>query len=141
MNGDAVSHANKLSLATGYVLGAMGFVVCFIIAFQMDGERGLNVLIAIFGSAAGWSTGMLISPYRTEQSQFLDFRKSVSTFVSGFLLAKLDALFQSAVARNLVISATFADRVLIFATTFVICLQFTYVSRRYVGKPIPSPDR
>ena len=39
MNGDATPYANKLSLGAGYILGAIAFAVCFVIAFQMGGDR------------------------------------------------------------------------------------------------------
>ena len=130
---------NKIIIQIGYLVGTLAWIACIVIAFAMGGERWLNLLILMFASAAGWSAGMLISPFQTEQAQFLGFRKGLSTFVSGFLLAKVDPLFQGAAASNLAANEIFVGRVLIFATTFVICLQVTYVGRRYL-RPINAKN-
>src|SRR3954466_9047355 len=68
-------------------------------------------------------------------SQILGFRKALSAFITGFVLAKLDLLFQGAVARNLANSPVFIGRIFLFATTMMICAQFTYVARHNLGAP------
>jgi hypothetical protein len=119
---------NVIGIRIGYALGGLGWLTCSVIAVRMGGEAWLNLLVWLFGSVIGWWAGILISPDPTEQGQFLSFRRAVSAFLSGFLLAKLDVLFQGAVARNL-ITGTFLGRILLFATACLICAQFTYVAR------------
>jgi hypothetical protein len=120
----------------GYGLGAIALPGCFIIAVQMGGEKWLNILICIFGSIVGWSAGMLFSPKSGEKHQFSEFRKAISAFVGGFVLAKLDLLFAGA-SNNLSNGTVLLGRILLFGTTFLLCLQFTYVARSYL-KPFEA---
>ena len=69
---------------------------------------------------------MLISPYPDERRQFSEFRKAISAFVGGFVLAKIDPLLAAA-STNVPGSTLLLGRVLLFGTTFLLCLQFTYV--------------
>jgi hypothetical protein len=57
----------------------------------------------------------------------------VSAFLGGFVLAKLDLLFQGTVAHDLAANPIFIGRVFLFATTCLICSQFTYVARHNLG--------
>jgi hypothetical protein len=93
----------------------------------------LNILTCLFGGAAGWWAGILISPDPTEQAQFSVFRKTLSAFLGGFVLAKIDLLFQGAMAQNLAADPIFVGRLFLFITTFLICAQFTYVARHDLG--------
>src|SRR5437763_9586506 len=113
-------HVNIVGIRIGYVLGGVGWLGCYVVASQLGGETWLNVLICLFGSTIGWWAGILISPDSTEHGQFVSFRKAVSVFLSGFVLAKLDVLFQGAVAHNLANSPIFIGRIFLFATTCMI---------------------
>jgi hypothetical protein len=126
---------NRVGILLGYVLGGIGWLACFAVASQVGGEIWLNVLFCLFGSTIGWWAGILISPDPTELGQFLSFRKALSAFVTGFVLAKLDFLFQGAVAHNLANNPVFIGRVFLFATTTMICAQFTYVARHNLRPP------
>jgi hypothetical protein len=131
---------NIVGIRIGYVLGGSGWLACYVVASQVGGETWLNVLICLFGSTIGWWAGILISPDPAEQGQFVGVRKAVSVFLSGFILAKLDVLFQGAVARNLANSPIFIGRIFLFATTCMICAQFTYVARHNLRvQPSASP--
>jgi hypothetical protein len=120
---------NIIGIRIGYALGGLAWLMCFVVASQMDGAAWLNILTCLFGSTIGWWAGILISPDPSEKGQFLEFRRSVSAFLSGFVLAKLDLLFQGAVAHDLAASPIFIGRLFLFATTSLICAQFTYVAR------------
>jgi len=126
--------ANKVGIWIGYALGAIALPGCFAIAVQMGGEKWLNILICIFGSIVGWSAGMLVSPNPSEKDKFSEFRKAISAFISGFVLAKLDLLLGGAGGNSLSNSTLLLGRILLFGTTFLLCLQFTYVPRSY-GNP------
>jgi hypothetical protein len=122
---------NNVGIWIGYGLGALALPGCFVIAARMGAEIWLNMLICIFGSIVGWSAGMLFSPKPGEQPQFSEYRKAISAFISGFVLAKLDLLFA---ASNTPPNSTLVlGRMLLFATTCLLCLQFTYVARSYLS--------
>jgi hypothetical protein len=133
---------NKAGIRTGYVLGGIAWLVCFVAAWQLAafGPAGpseatgwLNILVCLFGSIVGWWLGILLSPDPTERGKFSTVLKTLSTFVSGFALAKIDVLFQGAVAKNMTTDPIFIGRILFFTTTALICAQFTYVARHDLG--------
>lgn len=132
---------NMVGIRLGYALGGLAWLTCFLVASRIGPDTGtgaastiwINILICLFGSIAGWWLGFLMSPDPTEQGQFSNVRKAVSAFLSGFLLAKIDILFQDAVAQNLTSSPLFMGRLGLFVTTALICAQFTYVARHDLG--------
>jgi hypothetical protein len=127
---------NRAGIWIGYALGAIALPGCFVIATQMGAERWFNILLCVFGSIAGWSAGMLISPHAVERRQFSEFRKAISAFITGFVLAKFDTLLPA--GGNVANVTLLIGRVLLFATTFLLCLQFTYVARSYLKSIEPD---
>ncbi|HEX6159785.1 MAG TPA: hypothetical protein VF111_06440 [Thermoanaerobaculia bacterium] len=132
---------NLIGIRLGYALGALGWLACFYAAARIGRDNGtgavntvwLNILICLLGSIIGWWLGILLSPDPTERGNFMDFRKALSAFLSGFVLAKVDILFQGAVSQNLTDSPLFMGRIALFTTTALICAQFTYVARHDLG--------
>jgi uncharacterized membrane protein YjjB (DUF3815 family) len=121
---------DRFKLISGYVLGGLAYAACFAIAIQIE-RWWLNVLLCLFGGILGWCVGMFISPLdQNEKSEFTDYGKALSAFVSGFAIAKLDRVF-SGMTANDVLTAITAGRILLFGTTFCLGLQFTFVGRRY----------
>lgn len=124
--------AARGKLLVGYVLGTAADAMCFVIAMKMGGEWWLNVLICLFGSILGWCVGMWLSPLDpSERHEFGDYAKALSAFVGGFLIAKLDLMFATAVSAQAISTTTFIGRALLFGTTFGIAFQFTFAGRRY----------
>ena len=129
---------NLTGIRIGYALGGLAWLTCFLVASELGRAADssavwINVLICLFGSIVGWWVGFLMSPDPTEQGQFSSFRKAASAFLSGFVLAKIDILFQGAVAENLTNTPLFMGRIGLFTTTAMICAQFTYVARHDLG--------
>ena len=80
----------------------------------------LAALSAVFGAALGWAAGTLSSPYgKKEQHQFGSFGKVVSAFATGFLLSKIDRVFDLAISEKyqpLLFDERFIRRLLVGAT-------------------------
>jgi hypothetical protein len=124
--------ARPMNLVIGYVVGALFYIICFVIAFKMNSDWWLNLLPCLFGGVVGWCMGMLLSPLTHYESiQFSAYGKAVSAFVTGFVIAKLETLFPGALTAQVVTTPAFVGRLLLFAITFCIGLQFTFVARRY----------
>jgi len=127
---------NMAGIRTGYALGGTAWLVCFVAAWLLADSPSvgwLNIMVGLFGSIVGWWLGILLSPDPTERGKFSTVLKTLSTFVSGFALAKIDVLFQGAVAKNMTTDPVFIGRILFFTTTALICAQFTYVARHHLG--------
>jgi hypothetical protein len=94
--------ARPMNLIVGYVVGAVFYAVCFVIAFRLSPEWWFNLLPVLFGGAVGWCVGMLLSPLTHHEAvQFSTYGKAVSAFITGYVIAKLDAIFAGAVSQQL----------------------------------------
>lgn len=51
------------------------------------------LLGAMIGMALGWAAGILLAPYEEEKGQFRRLSKAVAAFVSGYLVGKVDRIF------------------------------------------------
>jgi hypothetical protein len=94
----------------------------------------LNYLLVMLGGVVGFTMGMLISPYGAEKRQFSVIAKTASAFLSGFVLAKADKLFDEATKDPGVIDAAFVGRVSLFAVAAVITGLLAFLTRAYVGE-------
>ena len=82
----------------GYGLGVLALITCLVIASLMrpPGEWWFNVLLCLFGMAAGWTIGVLLSPMtEKEETKFTGFAKALSAFLTGFVVAKFDLLLKN----------------------------------------------
>jgi len=124
----------------GLLLGAVFYAACFAIAFCFEGWC-LNVLLCLLGGVLGWFVGILGSPATNVQSEkFLEYRRALSAFVSGFLLARLDVLITHLDFAKVGDAYLLLGRSLLFAITFFAGLQFTFVTRLTDSRKDESPQ-
>jgi xanthosine utilization system XapX-like protein len=95
--------------------------------------RQLNLVILISGGLVGWVVGMLITPVSPkEQAVFSETGKALSTFVMGYLVAKIDRIFDVAMKKDENANALFVGRLLMFVSMFALGVLATFVWRSYV---------
>jgi xanthosine utilization system XapX-like protein len=95
--------------------------------------RQLNLVILISGGLVGWVVGMLITPASAkEQAVFSETGKALSTFVTGYLVAKIDRIFDVAMKQDQNVNALFVGRLLMFVSMFALGALATFVWRSYV---------
>jgi len=126
----------------GYGLGLAALITCFVIASLMRpaGEWWFNVLVCLFGIAAGWTVGVLLSPMTVkEETKFTGFAKALSAFLTGFVVAKFDLLLKN-VSFTVTDPEVLVGRILLFATTFVVGFQSTFMAR-WTTRPNNSPGK
>jgi len=129
----------------GYGLGVAVLITCLVIASLMrpHGEWWLNVSLCLFGMAAGWTIGVLLSPMTaTEETKFTGYGKALSAFVTGFVVAKLELVLKSFDFTQ-TDPEVMLGRILLFATTFVVGFQSTFMARwttRPNGRPAKTPE-
>lgn len=124
----------------GYVIGVAMLVTCAVIASLMrpHGEWWLNVLLCLFGMAAGWTIGVLLSPMTVkEETKFTGFAKALSAFLTGFVVAKFDLLLKD-VSFTTTDPEVMVGRTLLFATTFIVGFQSTFMAR-WTTRPKNGP--
>lgn len=113
-----------------------GLVSAILICVLFCLHDGLAWLCMALGFAAGWASGILLSPYESEQARFKDFTKLVSAFVTGYLVSKLDRLFEvwlDPTRGSIMLNEVFAYRALICITSFLLAAISTYIGRKYVS--------
>src|SRR5438552_672197 len=85
--GERSAWAGELFIA---VLGIVLVILCFRVAPTPD-DVSLNLAILVVSILFGWLAGMLMSPSSSrEEGKFGVAAKTISTFASGYLLAKID---------------------------------------------------
>jgi hypothetical protein len=90
-------------------------------------------VILIAGALVGWVVGMLITPVSPkEQAVFSDAGKALSTFVAGYLVAKIDRIFDLAMNQDNNVNGLFVGRLLMFISMFALGVLATFVWRSYV---------
>ena len=83
--------AGNPKLTTSFITaGAFGIATIVLLIFWRD---GMAVLSALFGLAFGWMGGILLAPYKGEKEHFQKVSKGLVGFMTGFLAAKFDRVF------------------------------------------------
>jgi len=67
----------------------------------------------------------------SEKSQFSAYAAAISTFLTGFVVAKLDKLFELTIEKDVLSEVAFGQA-LIFGTAFLLGALFTFIGRRYI---------
>jgi hypothetical protein len=95
--------------------------------------RQLNLVILIAGGLIGWVVGMLITPVSPkDQVIFSETGKALSTFVTGYLVAKIDRIFDIAMRQDTNVNGLLVGRLLMFVSMFALGVLATFVWRSYV---------
>jgi uncharacterized membrane protein (DUF485 family) len=116
----------------GYAMGAVTLVTLVAASFNIGTAYWLNILLLLFGGLLGWVTGILATPLDpNEKSQFSAYAAAISTFLTGFVVAKLDKLFELTIQQQVLSQVAFGQA-LIFGTAFLLGALFTFIGRRYV---------
>lgn len=130
--------SNNLGLWIGFSFAGLCVLGIIYAALAMKAPadvspRQLNLVILIAGGLVGWVVGMLITPISPkEQAVFSDAGKALSTFVAGYLVAKIDRLFDIATKQNENVNGLLVGRLLMFVSMFALGVLATFVWRSYV---------
>jgi hypothetical protein len=96
-------------------------------------SRQLNLVILIAGALVGWVVGMLITPVSPKDPVvFSETGRALATFVAGYLVAKIDRIFDVAMKKDETVNGLFVGRLLMFVSTFALGVLATFVWRSYV---------
>lgn len=119
--------------ASGAVLArgtAFGFILLFVSLF-MAGDKPTNLAVFTFGSAFGWAVGTLLSPWgRAEKSEFSTYIRAIATFLSGYVLAKFQAIVD-AIGIEKFVEPIVMRRLILFAASATLGAVIVFLGRRY----------
>jgi hypothetical protein len=124
----------EFTVLIGYGLGALALIIMLVACFYAADSGWIHVLLLVFGMLLGWVVGILITPQSAEEkTQFSAYGAAISTFLSGYVVAKIDKLFESGAEKGLLTDAMLV-RCLIFGSAFLLGLLCTFVGRMYLPK-------
>ncbi len=124
----------KMGATIGYILGLIATGFLFWSCFSIGSSPQLNILFLFSGGLIGWILGILITPIsKAERAKFSEFGKAIATFLSGFLLAKVERIFELSIQDESDISEVFIGRSLLVLISFSLGLLFTFIWRSYVS--------
>jgi hypothetical protein len=129
---------NNLGIWIGFSFAALCALGMVYAALAMKtpadvSPRQLNLVILIAGGLVGWLVGMLITPVAPkEQAIFSETGKALSTFVTGYLVAKIDRIFDIAMKQDGNVNGLLVGRLLMFVSMFALGALATFVWRSYV---------
>lgn len=109
-------------------------VACLLVVayFLTDDHRTMNYLLLTSGAIAGFVVGILLSPYdEQEKKWFVRYGRAISLFVSGFVIAKVDRVFEDALSAKKVFDIVVLGRWLLLLSSFLLWAAISFVMRRY----------
>lgn len=122
----------KLAVSGGCA-GLLYVAVGVLVWLTADNQasRVTTAVPALLGISVGWLFGILSAPYGEEKSRFGGYAKLLGSFVSGFLVSKVDRLFELAISEGSFADTLFMVRVAIFLTCVILTMVTVYVFRTY----------
>src|SRR5437899_1585278 len=81
----------SLKLMTSFTTAAV-FAIC-LVTLLVIWRDAMALLAALTGTASGWAVGILLAPYPEEQKRFQRLSKGIAGFLTGYVAAKIDRVF------------------------------------------------
>jgi hypothetical protein len=102
---------------------------------QNDQDKLANVLILLIGALSGWLVGMFFSPYSAKESErFASIGQTISAFISGYLVSKLDRFFEKTLYDEQKPNPDTWLRLALFTVSFLTSMILVFTNRLYFGQ-------
>lgn len=114
---------------------AAGILYLAIIGLLISWWDSYAALSAIVGLSCGWASGILLAPYDEEAKKFKGYSKAVGGFITGFLIGKLDKVFDTLTEKDHDASRLYDPlierRIWIAIVSFLVTAIAVFVARTY----------
>lgn len=121
------------------VFFAVAFTI-FICASERTADCMTTFILCAAGCVLGWLVGILTTPYGTEDKNNLNnFSKLAGTFISGYLLAKLDKILEQLMEPTQFIGTLTGIRFVLVIVFFIMTYIVVFVFRIYTRADEPTP--
>jgi len=128
-----LSYSQKTILTLA--VAPIGWTITGVLAYFVSpalSDYATTLLIQMCGIALGWLTAFLASPRDDdEKAAFSLLTKTLSAFVSGYLLSKLEPVIRGVLNSGLAENPISATRLLIFVSAFALAFMNGYSYRLY----------
>jgi hypothetical protein len=133
MNGKSPKMSQEI-----YITNWATIITCIFIGVLLYVFKDLNSALAcVAGALIGWFMGVLLSPYEDEKVLFSGYARTAAAFVTGYLVSKLDRIFELFMAsknvteKPLILMDT-VWRPFVFAlSSLILALIYTFTCRHY----------
>lgn len=127
-----VSHYNLLATAVSGVVVGSGLIL---LAYLVGDDRAVypvTYLICISGYITGWIVALVSTPMnKTDEAKIGRFTRMAGTFLTGYLLSKLDRIFEQLLDPAVLFTTLSGVRVLLFICCFGLTFIMVYYYREY----------
>lgn len=127
----------QVKIDIGLVLGYISSIIFLIVAYHNDfhKETIITFLILFTGLTIGGLIGTLSTPFsEDEKTKFTALKTAIIGFISGYLLSKLDPVFDIVVNKSGLINMDSFIRLMILACGLIVGFLGVLVYRRYYIK-------
>jgi hypothetical protein len=120
-----------VSSAFGVLCGAMMLILALSFAPDYSQVR-IALILEVAGACLGWVLGMFFSPTSPgEQQTFLNAKTALVGILSGYVLSKLQSLFDTALKDGKILTQRFMVLGLIFFSSMTFTAAAVYSNRAY----------
>jgi hypothetical protein len=117
----------------GYALGLLALLALVWVSFDLaPADTRFNVLLLVSGGLIGWVIGVVATMGPVERADYSSYGTAVATFIAGFVLAKLDRVFELSFRERGEIDASVVGRALLFVGGMALGILFMVAWRAYV---------
>jgi hypothetical protein len=113
------------------------FIIAFILLaatyFDNPKDFAFTLIICLLGSILGWLVAMLVTPYgQTDATNLKSFSKIIGSFLTGYVLSKLDKVFETFVNEKQYADKLTIIRLMLFISFFFLFWILVFSYRTYV---------
>jgi hypothetical protein len=124
------------------MLQMMVAIPTIMLALLWHWHDSMSWLSSVLGLCVGFATGILSAPYGGEERRFKEYSRIASGFLTGFLVSKVDQVFNLAMEEKrgpLILNEVFVRRLMIGVCSFFFAMIGVFLARRYFNQPL-IPD-
>ena len=99
----------------------------------------MSWLSSVLGLCVGFAAGILLAPYPGEEGPFKEYAKIASGFLTGFLVSKIDQVFNLVMDEKrgpLILNELFVRRLMVGVCGSLIAMIGAFLARRYFNEPL-----
>lgn len=130
-----LSSGHRWMLVTSNISALVIGIVLIWLAYQIGTDNHaylVNWLICLLGAVLGWGIGLISTPSsERENAKFSGLTKTISAFLSGYILSKLDPLIVTVLQSHTIFQESVLVRIAFFLTAFFLSMVIVYINRMY----------
>jgi len=128
------------STVLAFLFGLVIAVSCWWVGSNLEAKI-VTFALFILGLALGWLFGTIATPYdRSEEQLFAKYVTMITTFVSGFLVAKADPIITEFFTTKTFADSLIVFRAIAFSVAFLLSLIVVFIYRMYVFADPAHPN-